>query len=287
MPQQQQLQQIHSSSQQPQQQQQRRSEQRNMRMRSISRDDLNIRIIPSLNNACTILEFRSREALHFTVLNFLRTYTLIIQDILTHNTPDSVKIQLCTMVRFKKPESDDETKDWHISTAAERPEENQITIFFENKASILDEKIMNYSQSSSGWVVGHLIYVSLICSEFSDLCRLQGHSFIPTPIFIKNKQCTTNVKNNDNKCFLYSILAILKRDIVTVNRNRPEKLRPYLNELNYKEVDMPMKISNISKFERANPQLCINVIKFTPFSNEQKQALNDNSSNESDSEKSQ
>ena len=43
-----------------------------------------------------------------------------------------------------------------------------------------------------------------------------GGSYIPTPKSIVNKKAIINVKNNDENCFLYSILAHIKK--FTINR---------------------------------------------------------------------
>ena len=74
------------------------------------------------------------------------------------------------------------------------------------------------------------------------------------------------MQNSDTKCFLYAILAYLKRNEITQHRYRMQKYIPYLSELKYNDNDLPMIISGIFKFERENPQLAINVIKYTPLS---------------------
>ena len=65
-----------------------------------------------------------------------------------------------------------------------------------------------------------------------------------------------NIKNEDNQCFLWSILAALHP--VECNNNRCKKYEKFLPELNTKGIEMPMKLDDITKFERLN-NLCINV----------------------------
>ena len=83
-----------------------------------------------------------------------------------------------------------------------------------------------------------------------------GGSYIPTPKSIVNKKAIINVKNNDENCFLYSILAHIKK--FTINSDRVNKYKKHLHELRTDDIDMPMKLEDISKFEKLN-NLCINV----------------------------
>jgi len=100
-------------------------------------------------------------------------------------------------------------------------------------------------------------------TKITDICRLSGSMYIKTPKKLRDKKCIVNVKNKDNKCFLYSILAILKKDEVdSRHRNRAQLYNQYLHELNYNEEDLPMKLSGIRKFERENPGLSINVLSW-------------------------
>ena len=47
----------------------------------------------------------------------------------------------------------------------------------------------------------------------------------------------------DNKCFLYSILAIIKYNLIPFSRDRVQHYLPYLDELNYEGLEFPMKLS--------------------------------------------
>jgi len=226
--------------------------------------DVDIRVLSGLRNACVALEFTPHR-LFLTIRDLTDAFAMLMRDYIVRNTSADIKIQLSTLVRFKQAADHSQTKSWTLSTAAQAPESIDVVhfnAFLQSKAQVLDEKIINYSQTSSGWITDRIIYVSLVCSRYVHLCRLQGRSYIPTPELVARKHCTTNVQNNDNKCFLYSILAYLKRNEVTHHRYRVQKYRRYLSELKFSERDLPMKICDISKFERDNPQLAINVIKF-------------------------
>jgi len=87
---------------------------------------------------------------------------------------------------------------------------------------------------------------------------LNGKSYKELPDFIKNKKAIINIKNDDNLCFLYSVLCGLKTPA-----NHPERVSHYknrLNELSYKDEDFKdgMSVHKIRFFEKRN-NLNINV----------------------------
>lgn len=85
---------------------------------------------------------------------------------------------------------------------------------------------------------------------------LTASSYIELPDKIANKKAVINIKNEDNLCFLYSVLCGLKTP--EKDANRVSKYKDRLNELKYKPEDMPMDINKIIHFENRN-ELRINV----------------------------
>lgn len=85
---------------------------------------------------------------------------------------------------------------------------------------------------------------------------LTASSYIELPDKIANKKAVVNIKNEDNLCFIYSVLCGLK--CPEKDPNRVSKYKDRLNELQYKPEDMPMDINKIIYFEKRN-QLRINV----------------------------
>ena len=81
----------------------------------------------------------------------------------------------------------------------------------------------------------------------------KGSSYIDLPGWIKNKKAIVNIKNKDEKCFLWCILRYLhpkERD-----EERLTGLKKYEFSLNTKGITFPMKLKDISKFEKLNPEL--------------------------------
>ena len=55
--------------------------------------------------------------------------------------------------------------------------------------------------------------------------------FIESPVWIKNKSCTINPLNNDNKCCQYSIIISLFHKEIKKNPERISEIKPFINNL--------------------------------------------------------
>ena len=77
-----------------------------------------------------------------------------------------------------------------------------------------------------------------------------GSSYTELPACVKNSKSVINIKNTDNKCFLYSILA--SRHEIASHPERVSQYEKFMNELQWKETDFPMAINKIPYFEKKN-----------------------------------
>ena len=57
--------------------------------------------------------------------------------------------------------------------------------------------------------------------------------------WLKNKGATINLKNKDNKCFKYAIIAALHYQGIGGNPQRISKLKPFVNRYNWKDIEFP------------------------------------------------
>lgn len=85
---------------------------------------------------------------------------------------------------------------------------------------------------------------------------LRGSSYSELPDFVKNSKSIINIKNTDDKCFLWC--AIASRHLPAKHTDRVIKYKPFLGEFKYDDKDFPMPFNKIEKFEKAN-NLTVNV----------------------------
>ena len=107
----------------------------------------------------------------------------------------------------------------------------------------------------------------------------KGSSYIPLPDWITNKKAIVNIQNKDEKCFLWSVLRYLHPR--EKDEHRLTRLKEYEHSLNTKGITFPMKLKDINKFEKLNPDIPgINVFsvnenkKFYPLRMAQKDCIN-------------
>ena len=68
----------------------------------------------------------------------------------------------------------------------------------------------------------------------------RGSSYIESPEWLKNKKVTINPKNTkDNKCFQYAIIAALNYLNINHNTERISKLKTFINNYNWDNIDFP------------------------------------------------
>ena len=114
----------------------------------------------------------------------------------------------------------------------------------------IDAKIEAYQEAGSARYFKEVDKLEIHTVEYNPT---KGSSYIPLPDWISNKKAIVNIENKDEKCFLWCILRYLHpRDR---DEERLTDLKNYENSLNTKGITFPMKLKDISKFEKLNPGL--------------------------------
>ena len=90
----------------------------------------------------------------------------------------------------------------------------------------ITNQIDNYERNGSGWVLFHLVNMDI---HFHAFDPLRASSYIPMPK--KFKFGYVNIKNDDQKCFLYSVLADIHPAADIKNAARVTNYKQYENEL--------------------------------------------------------
>ena len=73
--------------------------------------------------------------------------------------------------------------------------------------------------------------------DFNEINLNRSGSYIDSPKWLKDKKSTINLKNNDNKCF---------------HHERLSKIKPFINQYNWKDIDFPPTSKDWKKFEFNN-----------------------------------
>ena len=115
--------------------------------------------------------------------------------------------------------------------------------------TILD-KITIYQQNGSGWYFEEVVHLEIHTVNFN---LMRGSSYIPLPDWIMRKKAIINIRNTDDKCFLWCVLRYLNPK--PKNDDRYADLKEKEFALNTKGIKFPMKVKDITKFEALNPSI--------------------------------
>ena len=119
----------------------------------------------------------------------------------------------------------------------------------------VEERMATFMQAGSRWILSRNHAVVL---EMVDYQPLGGSSYIELPKDIYDTKAIVNVKNQDQECFKWSVLAALHPTLK--NAERVSKYHEYKDELIFDGINFPLTIDQIPKFEKQNPGFSVTVI---------------------------
>ena len=131
----------------------------------------------------------------------------------------------------------------------------------------LIKKVTDYHEHGSGWLIHKIVNLELYYATYKPFA---GKSYIPTPIELKSKQrYLINIKNNDNMCFKWCILAAL---YPCKNPNRCKKYDKYKDILDFTNLKFPLSVKKVHLFEKMN-NIGVNVIGYDSPNEKSKKEL--------------
>ena len=81
---------------------------------------------------------------------------------------------------------------------------------------------------------------------------------------IMDKKCTINQKNTDNKCFQYAATLALNFNNIDKHHQRISKIKPFINNYNWNNINFPTAKIDWNKFELINKNVALNIL-YVPF----------------------
>ena len=95
--------------------------------------------------------------------------------------------------------------------------------------------------------------------NFNKTSIYRGGSYIDSPKWLKDKKSTINPKNNDHKCFQYAATLALNFDNINNHPEKISKIRPFIDQYNWKDIDFPPTNKDWKKFE-LNNKVALNIL---------------------------
>ena len=123
----------------------------------------------------------------------------------------------------------------------------------------IEEEIQKVENTEgSGWVFVEVENLTLHTDKWEPL---SGSSYLPLDAYLTNKKALINMQNEDNKCFMWSILRALNPK--DKNPGRIDKdLISKQDTLNMEGIKYPVDLKAIDRFESQNPDISVSVVGY-------------------------
>ena len=138
-------------------------------------------------------------------------------------------------------------------------EGTDISELYNEMADEIEEEIQKVNESEgSGWVLVGVISLVLHITKWEPI---YGSSYISLDPYIANKKAIINMKNEDDKCFMWCVLRALYP-----KNDHPERIDKDLKSkqdiINMKGICYPVSLKAIDHFEHLNPNISISVLGY-------------------------
>ena len=187
-------------------------------------------------------------------IEYFREKAPQIKDFLRNHRNTKVRmILVCEMEKqiIEKSETTHEQDNAYFQSRTHiNLEKTEVKVFLKELIIEILGNLINYQKKGSGWYFKEVIRLEIHIVKYKPM---RGSSFIPLPDFIKKKNAIINIKNEDDKCFLWSVLRYFHPK--EIHGERLTDLKKYENDLNFKGIYFPVKVKDITKFENNNPDL--------------------------------
>ena len=138
-------------------------------------------------------------------------------------------------------------------------DESQINQTMQLAGDTLITRAHHFLRQGSNWQIlsVNFQYIDILLYN-----PLAGSSYFELPKELQQpRKGLLNIKNADQKCFLYCLLYHFHKDEMTNNPQRVSKYKKYESSLNFNGINFPVAIKDIPKIEKMN-NISVNVFGY-------------------------
>ena len=135
---------------------------------------------------------------------------------------------------------------------------------------LFDSLLQNYCKNLEEPIKGREFVpdsIDLLYCHLQKVGLKRGRSYIDSPEWLKNKKATINPKNNDDNCFQYALTIALNHKQIKSHPERMSKIKPFIDQYNWKEINFSSHSKDWKKFEQNNKTIALNIL-FVPHNTE-------------------
>ena len=180
------------------------------------------------------------------------------------NKNRNIKVRLYLNCIMKRTDRDGLTtiKNFAFHSIGQKiiTEETDLHETYKEMMDEIEEEVQKVEHADgSGWVFVEVINLTLQTAIWDPI---KGSSYIDLPKELKNKKAIINMKNEDNKCFLWCVLRALNP-----KNDKPERvdkdLKSKEDTLNMEGITYPVDLKDIKRFEKQNPDISVSVLGYS------------------------
>ena len=213
------------------------------------------------------LEYMSNGNDSLSLNEYLELIKPCLYDLINfHKAKEEWKIQLSAEISFtsQKPNSNEIRvmftrsipEEFMIGSETEEVTEKLIMPILQKHQDNLQNKMKGSDFIFIG--INYLYY------DLNRITISKGGFYIESPKWLKDKKCTINQKNNDNKCFQYATTLALNINSIDKHHQRITKIKPFIDNYNWNDINFPAIKKDWNKFELNNKNVALNIL-YVPF----------------------
>ena len=184
-------------------------------------------------------------------------------------TSSEWKIQVTMAINFISSKDSDKTRTVHTKS-------NNVEIMVGSETNeiikeLFESFLRKYQEGLEESMRGsEFVYdsVDVLYYKLNKVSLSRDGSYIDSPKWLKNKKATINHQNKkDDKCFQYALTVALNHEQIKNNPERISKIKPFIDQYNWNEIDFPSQGKDWKKIKLNNKSIALNIL-YVPYNTE-------------------
>ena len=130
-----------------------------------------------------------------------------------------------------------------------------IKLLFQSFIQRFEESLQNKMEGSDFEFDG----INFLYYDFNKASIYREGTYMDSPKWLKDNRSTINPKSKDNKCFQYAATLALNLDNIDNHPERISKIKPFIDQYNWKDIEFPPTSKDWRKFE-LNNKVALNIL---------------------------
>ncbi|XP_054270814.1 uncharacterized protein LOC128991718 [Macrosteles quadrilineatus] len=204
----------------------------------------------------------NNENLYKDLPPFIEAANEVVLDILQDElrVTKSLKYNVVLEAVYCHPEGHCELMNFKTTSRLIHSACDELQELLKKDASKLLREESEAQAKGSGWTLHEVKSLTLRLSKFS-YALPAGSGYLPLPPKIAKRKCILNVKNSNDCCFMYCILAKSLPNIRYDSVLTEHSFRECETHYNFDGISFPTPISQMKKFEKQNINTSVNIFE--------------------------